>query len=160
MYDQADCFTKNFGDRSRRPITKKLRNRPIMFGFSHCLVYRVQCLGKISLGWLVLLKGQFYILLLSFLKFDIQTWWNNCYEANITYSTNWHINLSKWRPIRLRHRCGLLDGLTHPNLCSKGCLSLFNYFIYTSPALMSPFFVKITWFWREKMYFFHKKWPH
>ena len=38
IYDQADCFTKNFGSRSRRPITKKLQNRPIMFGFSHCLV--------------------------------------------------------------------------------------------------------------------------
>ena len=30
---------KNFGSRSRWPITKKLRNRPIMFGFGHCLVW-------------------------------------------------------------------------------------------------------------------------
>ena len=37
IYDQADCFTKNFSCRSRRPITKKLRNRPIMIGFSHSL---------------------------------------------------------------------------------------------------------------------------
>ena len=90
--------------------------------------FRVQCLGKISnLGWLVLSKGQFYFLLLSFLKFDVQTWWNNCYEANITYSTDWYINLSKWRPIR--HRCGLLDGLTHPNLCSN-CTHYWFFFTY------------------------------
>ena len=38
MYDQADCSTKNFSARSRRPITKKLQNRPIMFGFGHSLV--------------------------------------------------------------------------------------------------------------------------
>ena len=37
IYDQADCFTKNFGGQSRRPITKKLRNQPIMFGFGHSL---------------------------------------------------------------------------------------------------------------------------
>ena len=30
--------TKNFSGRSRRPIIKKLRIRPIMFGFGHCLV--------------------------------------------------------------------------------------------------------------------------
>ena len=37
IYDQADCFTKNFGGRSRKLITKNLRNRPIMFGFGHSL---------------------------------------------------------------------------------------------------------------------------
>ena len=37
IYNQADCFTKNFGGRSRRPIIKKFRNRPIIFSFGHCL---------------------------------------------------------------------------------------------------------------------------
>ena len=36
-------------------------------------------------------------------------------------------------------------------ILTKGCLSLFNYFIDRRPTLMSPFFV-------EKTCFFDKKW--
>ena len=37
---------------------------------------------------------------------------------------------------------------------TKGCLSLFNYFTDMSPTQMSPYFVKKTWFSREKYVFF------
>merc|ERR1712051_209780 len=41
---------------------------------------------------------------------------------------------------------------------TKGCLSLFNYFIDRSPTLMSSFFVEKTCFSRKKTCFFNKKW--
>ena len=37
---------------------------------------------------------------------------------------------------------------------TKGCLSLFNYFIDMSPTLLSPFFVEKTWFFSYNNMFF------
>ena len=40
---------------------------------------------------------------------------------------------------------------------TKGCLSLFNYFLDMSPTLMSPFFVKKHGFFSIKNMFFRQK---
>ena len=42
-----------------------------------------------------------------------------------------------------------IDNFSKTKNCTKGCLSLFNYFIDMSPTLMSPFFVKKTCFFNK-----------
>ena len=45
----ADWLAKNFGSQSQSPITKKLWNRPIMFGFGHSLLPDIQLRQKCSI---------------------------------------------------------------------------------------------------------------
>ena len=53
----------------------------------------------------------------------------------------------------LLNECHLRPLSTNTALTSKGCLSLFNYFIDMSPTHMSPFFVEKTSFRRKKQVF-------
>ena len=79
--------------------------------------------------------------------------------------TNLLHHLSIKRGIQVLRKCNFdpscLKRRTSPNTIpdltqqvTKGCLSLFNYFIDRSPTLMSPFFVKKNMFLKGKNTFF------